>query len=104
MNEQWSVQAAQPVSSTKLYTDSFIHSFIQAISVVPLQVHSETLQLEFHGKVPQATASEGLTQGPYMAARAGFEPTTLWTKGDEYTNEPPRSCFWLFALVIRGIC
>ena len=24
-----------------------------------------------------------------MAARAGFEPTTLRTKGDESTNEPP---------------
>ena len=25
-----------------------------------------------------------------MAARAGFEPTTLRTKGDESTNKPPR--------------
>ena len=25
-----------------------------------------------------------------MAARAGFEPATLWTKGVESTNEPPR--------------
>jgi len=46
--------------------------------------------LEFHAKAPQATASEELTQGPYVAARAEFEPTTtLRTKGFESTNEPP---------------
>jgi len=43
---------------------------------------------EFHAKVPQATASEGLAQGLYVAARAGFELATLRTKGAEYTNEP----------------
>ena len=26
---------------------------------------------EFHAEAPQAAASEGLAQGPYMAARAG---------------------------------
>ena len=45
---------------------------------------------EFYAEAPQATASEGLAQGPYEAAIAGFEPTTLRTKGDESTNEPPR--------------
>ena len=40
---------------------------------------------------PQATASEGLAQGPYVAARVGFEPTTLRTKGAESTNETTRS-------------
>jgi len=45
---------------------------------------------EFHAKAPQATASEGLAQGPYVAARAGSEPTTLRMKGPESTNEPPR--------------
>ena len=43
---------------------------------------------EFQAEVAQATVSEGLAQGPYVAARAGFEPTTLRTKGDESTNEP----------------
>src|SRR6218665_1701799 len=28
-------------------------------------------------------------QGPYVAARAGVEPTTLWTIGVDSTNEPP---------------
>src|SRR6218665_3189739 len=44
---------------------------------------------EFHAEAPQATVSEGLAQGLYVAARAGFEPTTLLMKGDESTNEPP---------------
>ena len=37
----------------------------------------------------QATASEGLAQGSYVAARAGFEPTTLQLKGIDSTNAPP---------------
>ena len=45
--------------------------------------------LEFQAEAPQATASERLVQGPYMAARAGFDPTTFRTKGHESTNEPP---------------
>jgi len=35
---------------------------------------------EFHAEAPQANASEGLAQGPYVAAGAGFEPATLQTK------------------------
>jgi len=52
---------------------------------------------EFHSEAPQATASEGLAQSPYVMAGAGFEPATLRTKGvestnegDESTNDPPR--------------
>ena len=30
---------------------------------------------EFHTEVPQATAREGLAQGPYVVARAGFKST-----------------------------
>ena len=43
---------------------------------------------EFHAETPQATASEGLAQDVYMAARAEFEPMTLRMKDDESTNEP----------------
>ena len=46
---------------------------------------------EFHAEAPQATVSQGLAQGPYVAARAGFEPATLRTRVDESTSEPPRS-------------
>jgi len=45
---------------------------------------------EFHAQAPQATASERLAQGPYVAAKAGFETMTYQTKGVESTNEPPR--------------
>ena len=48
---------------------------------------------EFHPEAPQATASEGLAQGPYVAtvaAKAEFEPKIPRTKGDESNNEPPR--------------
>jgi len=41
--------------------------------------------------VLQAIASEGLAQGPYVTARVGFKPATLWTQGTEPTTEPPCS-------------
>ena len=64
------------------------HSFIQAVSIAPLQVHyysgaPDTACIYcagIHAEAPQATGSEELAQGPYVAARAGFEPATLWTK------------------------
>jgi len=40
--------------------------------------------------VIQATASEGLAQGPYVVARVGFKPATLRTEGTELNTEPPR--------------
>ena len=46
---------------------------------------------EFHAEASQATASERLVQGPFVEARSGFEPTTFLAKGDESTNDPPRS-------------
>ena len=42
-----------------------------------------------HAKALQATASEGLAQGPYVAAREGFEPATFRTKGTAPTTKPP---------------
>ena len=41
--------------------------------------------LEFHAEAQQVTVSEGLVQGPYVAARAGFEHATFWTRGFEST-------------------
>ena len=52
--------------------------------------HSTDTVREFHAEASQATASAELAQGPCVAARAGFEPMTLRTKGAESTNEPPR--------------
>ena len=45
---------------------------------------------EFLAEAPQATASEGLAQGPYVAARTEFEPTTLRSTAIDSTNELPR--------------
>jgi len=52
--------------------------------------HTTVTVSDFHTEAPQATANEGLAQGPYVAARARFEPATLRTKGDESINEPQR--------------
>ena len=47
-----------------------------------------------HAEELQATASEGLAQGPvYVAARAGFEHATLRSKGIDSTNAVPRPAF-----------
>src|SRR6218665_2100122 len=82
---------------------SFIHSFIPAISIAPLQVlyYSEALPTtarilyrSFTPKRPQATAAKGLAQGPYVAARAGVEPTTLWLRVIISTKAPPRPSTW----------
>ena len=51
--------------------------------------HSTDNVSESHAEASQESVSEGLAQGPYVAARAGFEPTTLLTKGNECTNELP---------------
>jgi len=68
------------------------------ISIAPLQVHcySEALLTKAsilcwsqHTEVLQATVSEGLAQGPYVAARVLFEPVTFWMQGTEPTTEPP---------------
>ena len=85
--------------SVDMQLDKFIHSFIH--SGYFYSASSSSLLLrgtpdystdtvpEFHAKAPQATASEGLAQGPCVAARAKFEPLTLRTKGAESTNELP---------------
>src|SRR6218665_1943273 len=36
-----------------------------------------------------STAHEGLAQGPYAAAKAGFEPSTFRSKGIDSINAPP---------------
>ena len=58
---------------------------------------------EFHSEVPQAISSEGLAQGPYVTARAGFEPATLRTKGDESTNDPPLPYF-VYLAYHKSLC
>ena len=52
--------------------------------------HSTDTMPEFHAEAPQATVSEGLAQGPYVAASEGVESMTLRTKGVDSTNAQPR--------------
>ena len=72
-----------------------ILSFILAISIAPLQVlyYSEALpttaQILYRSFTLKRTG-KGLAQGPYMAARAGVEPTTLRLKVIASTNAPRR--------------
>src|SRR6218665_496585 len=76
---------------------SFIHSdYFYSTSSSPLLLLGtpDTAQIDtvsgFHTEALLATASEVLAQGPYVTARARFEPTTLQKIGDESSNEPPR--------------
>src|SRR6218665_1184098 len=60
-------------------------------SALQVRCYSEALPTQ-HGYCVgvsrrQATASEEIAQGPYVAASARFEHTTLRTIGDESTNE-----------------
>src|SRR6218665_1805310 len=48
-----------------------------------------TLCRSLHAEALQATASDGLVQGPYVAARVRFEPATLRSKIIDSTNAPP---------------
>src|SRR6218665_279465 len=75
---------------------TFIPSFIQGISLAPLQVHyysealstaARILSRSFNPKLHRQLRVKGLADGPYVTVRAGFEPANLRTKGDESTNE-----------------
>ena len=57
------------------------------------------MQGQPHHVMIQETMSEGLAQGPYVAARVEFEPATLQTQSTEPTTEPP--CPSRVSLVIR---
>src|SRR6218665_1393772 len=79
--------------------DAFIHSFIHSCHFYSAPSSSSTTQRRSrlqHGycigvsrRSAQATAGKGLAQGPYMAARAGVEPTTLRLRVIASTNAPP---------------
>src|SRR6218665_2996994 len=69
--------------------------------------HSMYAVQEFHAEAPasrlvfQATASEGLAQGSYVAARAGVEPMTLRTKDVDSTNAPPTPHTLLYRIFVQ---
>jgi len=80
-------------------THSFIHSgYFYSASSSPLGPSNQRRSRLQHGycigvsrRSAQATVCKGLAQGPYMAARAGVETTTLRLKIIDSTNAPPRS-------------
>ena len=49
-----------------------------------------TMCRSLHAEALQATACEGLAHGSYLAAKAGFEPATLRSKGVDSTKAPLR--------------
>src|SRR6218665_3045504 len=84
-----------------------INSFIQAVSIAPLPVHSllirgapDTVRIlcqsfapKRHGKIHKRryihTVSEGLAQGPYVVARARFEHMMLQMKKTAKHHKSP---------------
>jgi len=82
--------------ATNMSPTHMLNSFIQAISIAPVQVHyySEALPIQHRycagisRRSATATVSEGLAQGPYATARVGVELMTLRTKGVDSTNAP----------------
>src|SRR6218665_122865 len=71
---------------------SFNSGYFYSASSSPLLLrrsrHGMDTMSEFYAEAPQTTASEALAPGPYVAATAGFEPTTLRSTGIDSTNEP----------------
>jgi len=59
------------------YSGYFYSASLDPLLLRGVPRYSTDTVAEFHAEAPQATVSEGLVQGPYGAARAGSEPTTL---------------------------
>ena len=49
---------------------NILEYFLESITTQIRSRYSTSTLLEFHAEAPQVTASEGLAQGPYVAARA----------------------------------
>src|SRR6218665_2602603 len=69
----------------------FLYRLFKSTAAQKSSRHSTDTVSEFHAEAPQATVNERRVQGPYVAARARFEPATLRMKGVESTNAPPRT-------------
>src|SRR6218665_3029073 len=87
-----------------------VHSFIQTISIVPLQVnyYSEALPTQ-HGYCAgvshrSTTGNYELRTCPrsYMVARVRVEPMTLWAKGVISINAPHTSHMLILPSIKRG--
>src|SRR6218665_4073687 len=91
----------RPVPSPKLVTIrsyySFIHPFRPFLQRPFKSSTTQRRSLLQHGycigvsrRRAQATAGKELSQGPYVTARAGVEPTTLRLKEIDSTKAPSR--------------
>ena len=76
--------------------DAFMHHPMHVLDAPVLYYtqkhsrHSMDTALEFHAEAPQATVSEGLAQGLYVASRVGVEPMRLRRKGVDSVKAPLR--------------
>src|SRR6218665_2459407 len=87
------VSRSENRSVFQIYIIGPIYSFIQAISTAPLLLlrgAPDTALILCRNFTPKRHRQLRVKDTSYVAARAGFEPTTLRTKSDESTNEPPR--------------
>jgi len=75
------------------YSASHSISLLEALKATAI-----TVCVNLVAEALQATVSEGLAQGPYVPARAGFEPSTLRSKGFDSSifNPPPRPTLYRF--------
>src|SRR6218665_3610237 len=89
-----------PMPHSSKHRQQQIHSFIHSghFYSAPTTQRRSPLQHRYcigvSRRSEQATAGKGLAQGPYMAARAGVEPTTLRLKAIDSTKAPPRPTWW----------
>jgi len=77
-----------------LYIVLYLSISIALLTAGAFQKRSRPQQLTLcrsqHDEALQATASEGLAQGPYVAVRAGFEAAIIRSKGIDSINASPR--------------
>src|SRR6218665_2401911 len=81
------------------YTVLYLSISIALLTARAFQKRSRPQQLRLcrslRAEALQVIVSEGLAQGPYVVARVGFEPMTIWLKGIDSINVPPcpiKSC------------
>ena|SRR6218665_441983 len=85
---------------TVLYCTVVIHFYSARAFQKRSRPQQLTLCRSLHAEALQATASDGFAQGPSVAARAGFEPATIWSKGIHSTNSSPRP-LWRIPKALR---
>ena len=94
-------------------TNFYFQSFTQAISIAPLQAYilllrdaADTTRIraytvsEFHTEALQATVSEGLAKGLYVAARAGSNPRLFQRKAPNLPMSHQASLY----IMVRVFC